>query len=205
MKRQLKFLSHVIFHPADGFWDMKREKRGSLATCFILLILYFLTAVIKEYAIGFVFDTDLGVKDSVIFIFALSVMPILLFSVANLSVTTFLDGEGTVKDIFMMTCYALIPLIIVNPINTILSNLLVINEQTYITILSAVSIVWMALLLFVGVMEVHNYSVSRTVASILLTAVAMVIIIFLVLLFLDMISRIFGFAYSITQELQTRF
>jgi len=204
MINQIKFAFHIIFHPADGFWDMKREKKGSMPFCLALLLLHFITMVIEEYAVGFIFDKSLGETADIFFLFAIAVLPIFLLSLANLSITTFLEGEGKFKDIFMMGCYALLPSIIVRVITTVLSNVMSLEESTYVTILTVLSTVWMVLLFFVGIMEIHNYSVSRTLASALLTIVAMAIIIFLLLLFLDMISRIFGFGYSIVQELQTR-
>lgn len=201
---KIKFAFHIILHPADGFWDMKREKKGSLPFCLSILFLHFITMVIDEYAVGFIFDKSLGDTADIFFLFAVAVVPIFLLALANLSITTFLEGEATFKDIFMMGCYALTPAIIVRVITTILTNVMSLEEGTYITILSTIAIAWVVLLFFVGIMEIHNYSVSRTVASALLTIVAMAIIIFLCLLFLDMISRIFGFGYSVFQEIQTR-
>lgn len=204
MKNKIKFAFHIIFHPADGFWDMKREKKGSLPFCLLLLFLHFVTLVVEEYAVGFIFDKSLGDTSDIFFIFAVAIVPIFLLALANMSITTFLEGEATFKDIFMMGCYSLTPAILIRVITTILTNVMSLEETTYITVLSIVSTVWMLLLFFIGIMEIHNYSVARTVASALLTIVAMVIIIFLCLLFLDMISRIFGFGYSIFQEIQTR-
>lgn len=204
MKNKLSFAFHILLHPADGFWDMKREKRGSLTLCFALLVAHFVSLLVKEYAVGFIFDKSLGKNSDVLFILAVAVAPVLLFSLSNLSITTFLEGEGTFKDIFMMSCYALLPSIIITFITTLLSNVLSIGESAYITVLSFIAYAWMLLLFFIGIMEIHNYSMSRTIASVLLTIIAMAIIMFIMLLFLDMISRIFGFGYSIIQEWQTR-
>lgn len=204
MKDKIKYISHIVFHPADGFWDMKREKRGSLTVCAALIVLNFLTLLIAEYGVGFIFDDSLGKKTDIVFLLAVAVAPIFVFSVANLSVTTFLEGEGTFKDIFMTACYSFTPVIVMRVITTVLTNVMSLDETVYITVLSSIASVWMAMLLFIGVMQIHNYSTARTVSSILLTFAAMVIIIFLVLLFLDMISRIFGFGYSLVQEIQTR-
>lgn len=204
MKNKAKFVFHILLHPADGYWDMKRERRGSLPVCFILLLLHFVSLAVNEYAVGFIFDKSLGSNSDILFLFVVAVAPILLFSLANLSVTTFLEGEATFKDIFMMSCYALTPNIIITLITTAMSNALALEESTYITILSSIAMVWMLLLFFVGIMQIHNYSMSRTIASVILTVIAMAIILFLLLLFLDMISRIFGFGYSIVQEWQTR-
>lgn len=204
MKNQIKFAFHVLFHPADAYWDMKREKRGSLPFCLLLLLLQFVTMVIEEYCVGFIFDASVGQTADILFLFATAIAPIFLFALANLAITTFLEGEGNFKDIFMMACYSLTPAILIRVVNTVLTNVMSLDEKTYITMLSTLSLVWVLLLLFVGIMEVHNYSMSRTVASAVLTIVSMVIILFLLLMFLDMVSRIFGFGYSIFQEMQTR-
>ncbi len=204
MQNKIKFVFHVMLHPADGFWDMKREKRGSMPVCLSLIFLQFVTMLIDEYSVGFIFDSSLGKTADMGFLFAVAVLPIFLFALANLSITTFLEGEGKFKDIFMLACYSLTPAIIIRVINTVLTNVMSLEEQTYIAVLSIISVVWVVLLLFVGIMEVHNYSASRAVASALLTIIAMAIIIFLLLLFLDMVSRIFGFGYSVSQELIMR-
>lgn len=204
MKSKIKFIPHILFHPADGFWDMKREKRGSMAICVALMLLNFITMVIEEYGVGFIFDTSLGKNADIGFLFVVAILPVFVFALANLSITTFLEGEGTFKDIVMMVCYSLTPMIIIRIITTILTNVMSLDEKTYITMLTSIAVAWVVLLLFVGVMQIHNYSMARTVSSAVLTIIAMGIIIFLVLLFLDMISRIFGFGYSLVQEIQTR-
>ena len=33
----LRYALHVIVHPFDGFWDLKHEKRGNLASALIIL------------------------------------------------------------------------------------------------------------------------------------------------------------------------
>ncbi len=204
MKRNIQFTFHILFHPADGFWDMKREKRGSLSFCLLLLALHFVTMVIEEHATGFIFDVSLGERAGIIFLFLLAIVPIFLLALANLSITTFLEGEGTFRDIFMMGCYTLTPVILARVLTTVLSNVMSLNESMYISGITVLAALWTLLLFFVGIMEVHNYGVSRTIASALLTVIAMVLILFLLLLFLDMVSRIFGFGYSIVREIGTR-
>ena len=204
MKRKIQFVFHTIFHPADGFWDMKREKRGYMPICLVLQSLFFVSSVIKEYAVGFMFDTSLGNKTSIGLLFAVSLAPVLFFAVANLSITTFLEGEGTFKDIYMMVCYCLTPVIVVSIVTTILTNVVSLDEQTYITLINFLGYFWTGVMLFVGIMEVHNYSMSRTFASVILSIIAMAIMAFVLLLVLDMISQIFGFGYSLMQEIRTR-
>ena len=204
MKRKIQFIFHTVFHPADGFWDMKRERRGYLPICLLLHFLFFVSAVTKEYAVGFMFDTSFGSKTSIGILFGVSLVPVLFFALANLSITTFLEGEATFKDIYMMVCYCLTPLIVVSIITTLLTNFISLDEQTYITLINFLGYFWTGIMLFVGIMQIHNYSMGRTIASVVLSIIAMAIMAFVCLLVLDMISKIFGFGYSLTQEIRTR-
>ncbi|MBQ8877687.1 MAG: YIP1 family protein, partial [Lachnospiraceae bacterium] len=56
-------------------------------------------------------------------------------------------------------------------------------------------------MILVGIMQVHNYTLGKTLITIFLTFIAMFIIIFIVLLFVDLINQVYGFFFSIYQEL----
>lgn len=105
-------------------------------------------------------------------VFLRSVMPVTLFCIANWCLTLMLDGEGTMPQIFIGLCYALIPLTAVNFLNTLLSNVLTLNESTYISFLTALGFLWTGLLVVVSVMEINQYSFSRAIAACLLSIVA---------------------------------
>ena len=104
----------------------------------------------------------------------------------------------------MMVCYCLTPLIVVSIMTTLLTNFISLDEQTYITLINFLGYFWTGVMLFVGIMQIHNYNMGRTIASVVLSIIAMAIMAFVCLLVLDMISKIFGFGYSLTQEIRTR-
>ena len=41
----LRYAFYVIFHPADGFWDLTHAKRGSLAAANFIVFLTLLTRI----------------------------------------------------------------------------------------------------------------------------------------------------------------
>ena len=43
----VKYSRHVIFHPFDGFWDLKHERRGSVSAATVILVLVCLTYVLS--------------------------------------------------------------------------------------------------------------------------------------------------------------
>ncbi|MNE48737.1 hypothetical protein D3C80_1432210 [compost metagenome] len=76
------------------------------------------------------------------------------------------------------------------------------EEETafYYLMMSAASI-WFIALLFVGIMTVHQYTVLKTIVTMLLTVVVMGIVVFLGTLVLSMIQQITEFFINIYREL----
>ena len=93
--------------------------------------------------------------------------------------TTLTDGEGKFREIAMVVSYSLTPLIIALIPATIIGNLVVENEEAFYFIIIWIAIAWFAALLFMGTVSVHDYTVTKTVATIFLTFAAMLVIIFL--------------------------
>ena len=132
------------------------------------------------------------------------VLPIVLFCLSNWAVTTLMDGKGTMRDIFQVVAYSLVPLALFKVGAALISRLLSLNEDAYLYFIDGLGIVWCAVLLVTGIMTVHQYSFKKTLATFLLTAVAAAIIIFVTLLFFSLFSEIWGFVYTVYRELTLR-
>lgn len=128
----------------------------------------------------------------------------ILFSVANWSVTTLLQGEGTFRDIVMMTGYACLPLVIIPLPVAILSNLATYSEQVYLNAALTIAYLWFFGLLLAGIMTVHQYTIGKMLGTVILTIAAMMALIFICLLFFNLFSQLIGFVYSIYKEIALR-
>ena len=51
----LRYSLYVIFHPFDGFWDLSREKRGSLGAANIIVFLVLLVRLLSMQFTPFLF------------------------------------------------------------------------------------------------------------------------------------------------------
>ncbi|MBQ2793852.1 MAG: YIP1 family protein [Clostridia bacterium] len=200
---ELLFAFHLVFHPFDGFWDLKHEKRGSVraaSTIFGLTILAFFYNGIGK---GYLFNPK-G-NESSIFTALLSVgIPVLLWAVSNWCLTTLFDGEGSFKDIYIATCYSLAPLPLFLVASTILSNVLVTTEGKIVTLVTTIGLIWTIILLFFGMLVTHDYSISKNFITILGTVLAMAIIMFLVLLFGSLMMKMISFVVSLVKEIANR-
>ena len=204
IKDELFYVFHVIFHPFDGFWDLKHEHRGSARSAFVLLVLTIIAFFYQSVGTGYIFKPDDSDAKS-IFTAILSVLvPVLLWTVGNWCMTTLMEGEGSLKDIFVSTCYALTPLAMMILLSTLLSNVLLETEQDFVILIEVIGFVWAALLLFFGTMVTHDYSMGKNILTILLTIVGMVFIMFVAILFTTLMAKIVSFIYNIVIEIQYR-
>ena len=98
----------------------------------------------------------------------------------------------------------LTPLILIKLPMTAISNLFTQDEQMYLQLANGIAIVWVAILLFGALLGTHEYTGGKTVATLVITAVAMMIICFICVLFFSLFSELVGFVYTVIQETQYR-
>ena len=204
MLQDLKFAFHILFHPFNGFWDMKHEKKGRLWLALLFVFLYGVTNVIRAEVTGFLFnETKFQMVDLLFELEKVGVLFILICT-ANWSVTTLMDGEGTFKDIVMVFGYSCLPMILIQIPAAFLSNLASYSESAYIGILNVGAVVWFLFLLYFGIMTVHQYSLSKMFVTALLTVAAAAVLVFVYLLFFSLLTQMGTFLATLYKELAFR-
>ena len=103
-KEELFYVFHIMFHPFDGFWDLKHEKRGSLRAALIFMALTVVAMFYRSVGIGYVMNPQ-GVYSTIFMQLLVVVVPIALFAVANWCLTTLFEGEGNLKEIVIAIGY----------------------------------------------------------------------------------------------------
>ena len=202
--KTLKFALYCITHPMDGFWDLTHEKRGSLAAANTILALTLIARIARLQFTSFIF-VEVYWEDINIFLYIASVVfPLLLFCVGNWGLTTLFDGKARLKQIYMATCYAMTPYPLMQFPLIIFSNVVTVDEAEFYSVLSGLSLVWAALLIIAAMMQIHEYSVSKTLFFMIASLFAMLVIVFILLLFFSMISQGIAYFVSIAREIMFR-
>lgn len=200
----LKYALHIIVHPFDGFYDMRHEKRGNMWSSMIIYVLFIESMLLQQQYGGFVmFDYNprsYNVLRSAITI----ILPIVLFCIANWSFTALTDGEGRFVDIVMAMGYALLPAAITNIIGTLMSNVVIENEIDFVNMVFGIGMIWSGLLIFAGILTIHQFTVKKTLFTLVITAFGMVFIVFLALLFGSIIDRLISFITGLITEIRLR-
>lgn len=201
IKEELLYGFHVILHPFDSFWDLKHEKRGSVRGAVIILIITVLAVFYQGIGGGYLyskgFSSALGTLMSIL-------VPLMLWVIANWCLTTLFDGEGTFKDVFVATSYALLPLPLIIIPTTIVSNFLTLDESALVSLFNGLAFLWVGILIFFGMMVTHDYSLGKSFLTALGTIVGMVFIMFIVVLFSTLVNKMVSFIYGIIEEIQYR-
>lgn len=200
---ELIYANHLILHPFDGFWDLKHEYRGSVRAAFVWLALAVLTFYYQSVGTGYVFNPRQRFSTILIQLSAVLV-PVLLWSVSNWCLTTLFDGEGSFKDIFVATCYSLVPIPILIIPSVLISNVALASEATIINLLVSIAFIWAGILIFFGAMVTHDFTFAKNVIMCLCTILGMGVIMFIGILFSTLLAKIVSFISSIVIEITYR-
>jgi hypothetical protein len=200
---ELAYGFHVIVHPFDGFWDLKHEKRGSLRASIVFIAVTIAAFYYQAIGQGYLLNPE-GNYSSIM-VQAIGVLvPLLLFVLSNWCLTTLFEGEGSFKDIFIACSYSLLPIPMLIIPATILSNVCTNSEKDIVGFISTLAFVWLGILIFFGTQVTHDYTMGKNVITILGTAVGMVFIMFIALLFSTLVGKMISLVTNIITEIQYR-
>ena len=89
-----RFLFYTLFHPFDGFYELRFRRRKNWLLIASLLVLYALAEIFRQQYTGMIMRTwdTYGLNGLLIFVSTL--FPVVLFAVSNWSVTTLTEGNG---------------------------------------------------------------------------------------------------------------
>ncbi|MBE2185105.1 MAG: YIP1 family protein [Anaerolineae bacterium] len=199
------FMFRFIRQPADSFYYIKQNLRGSLWFAFIIFAWVLAVRVLSLYLTGFVFSPyanawQIQVETELIY----TIVPIAIWIVASYLVATITDGEGHFRHVVIGTAYSLFPYALLMLPLTLLSNLLTFNEVFIFTFSSQLILYWIGIMLFIMVKEIHNYTVSETIMNILTTLFTMAMFLLTAYILYVLFNQLYEFVWSILQEIRLR-
>ena len=205
VQEYIKFPLFILLHPFDGYEEFKRYKKAkfSVAIVFILLFAYF--QIFSFRNLGFLVNNnnpqDLNSLQEIFSVFLI----IFLFTVGNWSVTTLMEGKGNYKEILMVTGYSLFPMIIIGFPAVILSNFLTLEEMAFYHLFMYMGIIGTGWMLFMGILNIHEYGLFKTLLAFLATGISIAVMMFVGLLFFDLIQQAIAFVVSVIEEFNLRY
>ena len=201
MKDKWLHFFHTVSHPADGYYWIRHQEKGSLGIAFLMVLLYGIAFSMNRISASFIVNDIEPRTVNLPAELAGVILLYLILCIGNWSVTCLMDGEGRFKDILIAAGYALFPMMAATAAATAVSHLVAENEEAFYTLLIGLGTAYTVIMLVIGIMQVHNYTFGKTLITLFLTVVAMLIIIFLGLLVINFITQVYSFFRGIYMEL----
>lgn len=194
----------VFSSPVDTFKTIKEKNTGSVLTATVIMLVFYLSAVAKNDLGGLQFVGDNSDNFNSVLTLLKTIGAVLLFSVSNWAVATLLQGRGTLKEIYVVTCYSLSPLIFSNILFVILSNSLSLTESAFIGIISTFLMIYAGLIIIFGLMTIHDIPFGRFLGITLLSLFGILVVIFIGVIVFMLAQQLYTFVMTLITEIKYR-
>jgi tetratricopeptide (TPR) repeat protein len=202
--RKLNLALSVLAHPIASFNEMKQKKLCSVPIAIVFLAIFFVTSVLKTMYGGFMYGrADLSQYNALIELVG-TVGVVLLWTAANWLCCSLFQGKGDMKEIFCVSCYALMPVILFNIVYLVLSNFLVPTANSSFDIISTICYGLTVIHLLLGMTIVHDFSFFKSMAMAVLILLGMFVIAFVIFVMLSLSQNLLNFVVQIFNEVTMR-
>ncbi len=199
--KELSLMLTTMIHPSRNFTEIEEKNRGSVGLGILLLAVYYVVTVLQDLMGGFLFTQyDPGSYNS-LWVLVRSVGIVVLWVVSNWMICTLMGGRGKIRQIAIVTCYSLMPLIVSGLIRLVLTNVLLPAEASFLGIIDTVAIIYTLLMITMSHIKIHDFSMPRFLGTSALSVACMAVIVFLIALIIILIQQLGGFIVTVIMEL----
>jgi len=204
-----RYLGPVMFafsaarHPINSFYYMRRKEKGNYIGATVHFVLFFGAYMLYQTSRGFIVQFLSVENMDFVAIVGMFLGAFILFVVSNYLVTSIKGGEGGLGDVYKLVCYASLPMTITLIVGTLLSHVVTHNEIFLLGFLFWGGFAYFAAILWVGLMELHNYSFSTNFKSLIITACFMLIAVVVLYIVTILFGEVVTFLDSIRWEVIT--
>lgn len=200
-----KYGFHVIFHPFDGFWELKHHKKNTSSAALIWLFLVSLVTIAKIQFSSFVFGTVVKEETNILLNALINVVIVGAWTIMNWALSTLADGKATISQIWVATIYAQIPIVLLQIPIILLTHVLTAEEGVFIMLLYNIAQLWFYALVLIGNMTIQDYTMTKTVIMALLTFAGIIAAVFLLSVLMSVLMQLYRFFATIYAEIMFSF
>ena len=195
------FALSTVIHPFEAFYKLKHKGEGSMIVAFATLVLFYVSKVLCDIYSGFSFEIFEAAYYNSIETLLGTVGVAAIFILVNWGVCVLAQGKGKMREIFMVTCFALIPEILGSVLKLVLTNVLIPEEAAILTIIAVVCHIIAAVVLCVGIMTIHEYDFFKFLSTTVLTLLGMALVVFIIFMLFILFQELFNFIGSLFTEI----
>ena len=178
----IKLCVMMLFHPLVVSEHIKRQrgdegfKRTSRWLVLAILALALGVNIFSIYFTHYPLSTVSVRKANLVLECGRLFVPVLTWVLASYAMTTILDGATQMGEAMVYNILSLTPYVVFTVPVVLLSRVLDGNQAALYNVLTGGLLVWVILLMIVGLKEMNEYSVAKTVLVVLLTVFTMAVI-----------------------------
>ncbi len=191
----------TILHPIAGFEEIRYRRKYSAGFAIGVLMAWFFLEVIAHQYTAFIFNGHKPDSINVLLILASTAALFFVLVFVNNALATFMDGESTLKQLWISCAYALMPMILLRAAGVVLSYALCSEEGVFLIVLNVVAWGWTFWNIICALQTMQQYTFPQTLACILLTAVGLVIVLFIGFLFFSLLQQVGSFIRTVFDEI----
>lgn len=200
----LSYLKYCVFHPSEGFSELRYNNKYCYPASFALLVIYAFVQIIDFFYRGFIFNGN-NAEHFNIFITAFVPLAIFVsFIILNWLMASFFEGKGKLNQVFTVVTYSLVPLIVTQLISIIASNVITSEEGVFLNYVTIIGYILFAFILILGLGGVHMLDFRYNVALLISTVIAMVLVVFIIFLMFNLFAEFGKFVETLVKEISFR-
>lgn len=192
---------YTLLHPFDGFGSVIAKGNGSVAVGGALMVLLYVSAVLKATKSGFAYSYFNPDTYNSLFTLVKTVGIVVLWTLVNWAVGVLFGGLGKIRNIFIVITYSFAPLIVSNILYTVLSNVMLESEAGFLNIMVTLFWIYTLFLIVAGTVKIQDFSFGRFVGTSVLTVIGILIVIFLVFCIFLLMQQCVMFFGTIVNEI----
>jgi len=202
MIKTAKYAFYILFHPIDGFWELKNHKEKAFGAANLILVLLCAMNALSIHVTSFhygILDRD---SNNILYSISGFVLPLLAWTVLNWALSTLLDGKATMKQIWVQSIYSLTPMLLSMPLLILFSYFMTLEEAAFYYLIQSVAVLWSVFLFMFGNMTIQDYTMSKTVLMALFTIAGIAATIFIGIILFSTFQQLVSFVTTVITELR---
>jgi sugar lactone lactonase YvrE len=197
---RLRVLLGEIIHPFRSFQDVKYKGLGSVPLAVGMTALFFVSSALSVTCGDFRFTSfDISSYNS-LFQLVQTIGLVALWTLANWSVSVLQQGKGKLREVFTVTAYGTLPLILYNFISIPLSYVITSPGSALISGLFTMTLILTGIILCIGLMTIHDFSFPRFLFTSAITLAFMLLTVFILFMLGMMLSQLGTFIADVFME-----
>lgn len=195
----------VLFHPMSAFSRIKhyRDRLSYFPIC-VMLFLVIAVRVAYIYITHFPLAEINQEETNIILEMLKYIVPVISWGIVSFAVTSIWEGESFLKECIAGATVAMTPYVILAIPIGLLSRILEIDQSGLFNFLNTVMFIWIALLLFIGIMTMNDYGFTQAIKVSAVCLVGIVLLWAIFLLLATLTYQLFDFVKKIIVEIRMR-